>query len=189
MNVRRSWLKVAVVVCSLALFFGAAGAAEFYQYPDDKRFWWYIDTDPAFELIVPSNTGGSYPLYVQTNMYGEDVLEIVMGEDGPVMLVGILKGGSSKISSIWDSIVGSRSHLFTNARLVDNREITTSTGERPHFYSQVARAADGKSAMVRAVIFNKGNDIVYLAYFLYESEFTGFTRDVWINAVNTFRWR
>src|SRR5690606_22713580 len=62
-NVRRGLVKLAVVVCAAALLCGAAGAAELYTYPDDNRFWWFVGTEPAFEILVPSNTGGAYPLY------------------------------------------------------------------------------------------------------------------------------
>lgn len=188
MNVRRGLVKLAVVVCAAALLYGAAGAAELYTYPDDNRFWWFVGTEPAFEILVPSNTGGAYPLYFHRTQFGEEVLEIQMGQDGPVMAVGILKGSSSQISAIRDNLRASRDHLFTNVRVVDDREIETSMGLRAYFYSQLARAADGKSAMFRAVFFSRGDDLVYLTYFLYESDYSGFNRDAWIRAVNTFRW-
>jgi len=159
-----------------------------YTYPDDNRFWWFVGTEPAFEILVPSNTGGAYPLYFHRTQFGEEVLEIQMGQDGPVMAVGILKGSSSQISAIRDNLRASRDHLFTNVRVVDDREIETSMGLRAYFYSQLARAADGKSAMFRAVFFSRGDDLVYLTYFLYESDYSGFNRDAWIRAVNTFRW-
>lgn len=104
------------------------------------------------------------------------------------MAVGILKGSSSQISAIRDNLRASRDHLFTNVRVVDDREIETSMGLRAYFYSQLARAADGKSAMFRSVFFSRGDDLVYLTYFLYESDYSGFNRDAWIRAVNTFRW-
>lgn len=188
MTVRRSLVHVAVLVCSFALCFGVAGAAELYTYPDDNRFWWYVGTDPAFEILVPSNTGGTYPLYLHRTQFGEEVLEIQMGADGPIMTVGILKGAASQIPTIRDNLRSNKAHLFTNVRVVDDREIETSMGLRAYFFSQVARAADGKSAMFRTVFFNRGDDLVYLTYYLYESEWSGFTRDAWIRAVNTFRW-
>lgn len=178
-----------MVICLLALASAPVLGAGLYQYDEDRRFWWYLDTDPAFELLVPSNpSGAQYPMYFHLKQFGEEVLTIQMGEQGPVFSVGILKGTKSDYTKLRDNILGSRKHLFTNARVLADRTITTSMGLQAYFYAQQAQAADGKNAMFRAVFFNRGNDVVYLTYFLYAADYTGFNEEAWIRAVNTFRW-
>lgn len=189
MRVRHGLLTLTTLIGLITLFGISAMAADLYQYEDDRRFWWYLDTDPAFEMLVPSNPSGSkYPLYIHREQFGEEVLEILLGENGPLMTVGVLKGSQSQVTAIRNNLVGSRKHLFSNVRVTADREITTSMGLKATFYAQVARGADGKDALFRSVFFNRGNDLVYLTYFLNNADYTGFNEEAWIRAVNTFRW-
>lgn len=188
MSFRHSFRTVVVLACVIAFAAGTAHAAELYAYTEDTRYWWYTD-DPVFEILVPSNPKGSeFPLYFHRTQFGEEVLEVLMGEEGPVMTFGVLKAGESQIKEILSNLLASRKHLLKNVRVTDDRTITTSMGVRAYFYSQVAQGADGKNAMFRAVFYNQGDKLAYLTYWLYESDYTGTNRDAWIRAVNSFRW-
>lgn len=188
LNLRQVRLCVSVLLLALTLWSAGAGAATLYQYEEDRRFWWFVGANPAFELLVPAYTGGDYPIYGHVSQFGLETLDIYMGQNGPILTVGILRGTQSTIPRLRDNLLASRQHLFTNRRVLSDREITTGTGERAYFYAQTADAADGKKAMFRAVFFNRDNYIVYLTLFLYEDDFTGFNDEAWRRAVNTFRW-
>lgn len=160
-----------------------ASGAQLYQYTEDSRFWWYIDDSPAFEMLVPA-----LKFATKLDQFGVESLTLFPDEKGPIMTVGILKGSQSLVPTLRTNLVAGTKHLLTNVKVIADRNITTSTGLRSYFYAQVGDAADGKKAMFRAVFFQRGNDIVYLTYSLYESDYTGFNEEAWIRAVNTFRW-
>src|SRR5690625_981412 len=81
-------------------------ACTLYQYEDDPRFWWYIsDANPAFEILVPSNTtGDAYPMYVHRNQFGDTGVDIYVNEKGSYLSVGYMKGGSSQVSAVRENM-------------------------------------------------------------------------------------
>jgi hypothetical protein len=184
-------LVAAVVVLSVLLYaLPVLGFGKYYAHKDDKKLWWYINEDPAFEIAIPAlQAPTNIRYFTEQTLFGEESIIIHFGQSGPVLTLGYVKGEEKDIPKVQKALLGRYEYLFSNIQTVDSRKLQTDLKVDATFIHQSAKTADGKTAMVRAIFFNKDGAIVYLTYFCYQEDFTGFPREAWFTAVNSFKWR
>lgn len=171
------------LICVL-LVSSVATAGSFYIYDDNELYWIYEETKPGFNVLVPS--GGVR--YIETSRFGENLLELSISENGPMLTIGSISQAGVSVSTVRKAIVDYWNRLLTNVRVTNNEQITTSNGTAATFYALVGTAPTGQSVMVRIVLYQREKDIAYIVYTLQEKEYTGTIREYWIRAVNTFKW-
>src|SRR5690625_483825 len=180
---------VAAVLLALTVVFGAIGVAsaqtwgEFFVH-DDDRYWWFRDVDSVIELALPAN-----PAYViQREMFGENFLELVLPNRQPYMQVALFEGDGDAMEQARRFIVGRWNHTLKDVKVTENRTIRTNMNLDAHFTVVQGTTADGRTGMVRTVLFTAGDRSAYLVWTGLSGEYTGLWQQAWIEAVNSFRW-
>lgn len=181
---RARWTSTVCLLLALFVVSAPAAAGEYYQH-DNAQYWWYLDSDPAFEVAVPAN---AYR-YVEREMFGEKLVEIYLGPNGPILTIGTVAAGRDRVPAIRQALLGRWGYLFTNPTVLDNRQLTTTNQVAADFYAQTAATPAGNRAMFRGIFFHRNGQIVYLTYVLNERDFADFPRAAWFEAVNSFGWR
>lgn len=171
------------------LVFGFAGAAfaqtwgEFYRH-DDNRYWWFRDTDATFEVALPAN-----PAYaIQRDLFGERHMELVLNNSEAYLLVAAWPGGTSEVERARQMITGRWGHVLRDVKVTENRTIRTNMNLDAHFTVVQGQTPDGKTAMVRTVLFTAGGKAAYLVWTGLTTDYSGTWQQAWIEAVNSFRW-
>lgn len=173
---------LALVLLSLINLAGDyAFAGELYL-SDLDNYWYFIEEQPYFEVLVPS----SAERYVQKNLFGAKILEMTFNNASIIMEVGVIK--SKNIKVVQDSIEARFKPAFSNKSVIADRQITTSNDETAHFYAFRGTGLDSKTWMLRTVFFQKGDYVVYLAYIIDNSKYDGDYAAYWLQAVNSFGW-
>lgn len=163
------------------LFSQAAFAGEWYLNPDDPAYWWYLDGEPRYEVLVPANLD----FYVEYEWSGHRYLHIMLGDNGPHLYAGTAPG--TNVQSLWQSLTAPWTLPLRNPRVVENSEITTSKGLRARFMV-LSGSGQGGAAMIRMVAFTRNERTAYLLWVGNEKEYTGDVRQFWLRAVNSFSW-
>ena len=158
-----------------------AYAGTFYLH-DQPDYWWYMGSNPAFAAVVPSK-GQSY---VERNIFGMDILEILMDNGSVSMEVAALK--NSTIEDVRNSIEERFKPVVKDVKVTANRMITTSNNLQCHFYAYEATGSHGRKVMLRSVIFERNGDVVCLSLFLDSNKYAGDIQQYWLRAVNEFEW-
>lgn len=171
----------------LALFtsvgVSAQSVGQFFRH-DDSRYWWYEAHDRAYEIALPAN-----PIYtVHKDLFGETSLELPLREGGPYLRLSSFPGGLAALDRAVSAVQAEWQHVLTGARLTENRTITTRMNLRARFIVIEGRTAAGTNGMVRAVFYNNGDRNVALVWAGNAADYTGSSRDAWIEAVNSFSW-
>ncbi len=172
---------VFVMVFMLAATAGAAVSGSFYLHEHDA-YWWFVQQEPDFSLVIPNDA----ERYVQKHVAGQDILEMTW-EEGSVVMKVVSLAGTGK-GSVLDSLQGQYHPLLDDFSVTDDREINTSGNETAHFWAAEGDDREGNRYMVRAVVFENDDHIVYLVMTLRSRQYAGDLREYWLRAVNGFQW-
>jgi len=177
-------LKKAVVALGLVVLACVpALAGQLYLYEDDPGYWWYWGENPEYEVLVPANR----PYYLDQQWSGHVYVYIPLRENGPRLFIGTAPGTDAQ--RLWQALTAPWSYPLRSSRITEDSEITTSQGLRARFRVMTGTMQDGTAAMIRMVVFTRGDRSAYLLFVGKESEYTGDFRQYWLRAVNSFRWR
>lgn len=174
---------------AVLLVFGLAGGVfaqtwgEFYRH-DDNRYWWFRDRDATFEVALPAN-----PAYaIQKDLFGERHMELVLNGSDAFMQLAAWPGGASEAERARQMITGRWSHVLKDVKVTENRTIRTNQNLDAHFTVVQGQTPDGKTAMVRTVLFTAGGRSAYLVWTGLTTDYAGTWQQAWIEAVNSFSW-
>lgn len=163
-------------------FASSAWAGEWYLNPEDPTYWWFVDGDPRYEVLVPADLD----FYVEYEWSNHRFVHIMLRNNGPHLFVGSAPG--TDVQALWQSLTAPWSMPLRNPRVVENSEITTSRGVRARFMVLSGSNQQGAAAMIRMVAFTKDGRTSYLMWVGLEREYTGDLRQFWLRAVNSFGW-
>lgn len=176
-------MKRVLMACALLIVLSATAFAGEYYLSDEDGYWWYWDGSPAYEVKIPATAFA----YVQVEWGGATSLEVALGEKGPLLLIGTLPG--TDVNRAWNAISGRWAASVENSRMTNDSTITTDQGLSARFRVLEGSAPGGPNAMVRMVMFTRGNRTAYLAFVGNASSYAGAVREHWLKAVHTFNWR
>lgn len=171
---------------TLAITLLASSATMAFQYylSGNDLYWILQDDSVGYQVWVPAD---AYR-YVQTDRFGERMVEISLTENGPVLTVGGIKQTGLSVNTVRQALVNYWNRILSDVQVDNNSQITTSNGIAATFYSITGTSPTGQSVMVRVILYQRGKDIVYITYTLPANQYTGDIREYWIRAVNTFKW-
>lgn len=179
--------KIVVTIFALLILLlpASALAGKFYEH-EDSNYYWYVEDTPHYEVVIPSTAQG----YLDKSLFGQKVLDIYFGSDGPQMVVGSIVSPSVTTDKIRAMAIAQWGHIFTNAKVEADRMITTSNGTSAYFYAATASTPSSKQGMLRLVVFQKGSRFAYLTLSCYSSDWNNNAamRNQWLIAVNDFSW-
>ncbi len=178
----RRYAAVALVLLTMVMLQGSLLASGTFYLHDHESYWWYVRTDPRFSVVVPNNA----ERYVEKRVAGQRILEMTWN-DGRVAIQVVSLPGESR-STVLESVQGQYLPLLRDRSVVSDREITTSNGLNAYFYAVEGTDPQGRRSMVRNVVFQRGNQLVYLTMTLDSASFQGDLREYWLRAVNGFQW-
>lgn len=179
---KRTFIAILVVGLLGGVLCAPAVAGEWYLNPDDPKYWWYLDGNPRYEVLVPADLD----FYVEYEWSGHRYLHIMLGDNGPHLFVGSAPG--TNVQNLWQSLTAPWTLPLRNPRVVENSEITTSKGLRARFMVLSGSNQSGAAAMIRMVAFTRDSRTSYLLWVGQEREYTGDIRQFWLRAVNSFSW-
>lgn len=159
-----------------------AWAGEWYLNPEDPTYWWYVDGDPRYEVLVPADLD----FYVEYQWSNHRFVHIMLRDNGPHLFVGSAPG--TDVQSLWQSLTAPWTMPLRNSRVTENSEITTSRGIRASFRVLSGTNQAGQAAMIRMVAFTREGRTSYLMWVGLERDYTGDLRQFWLRAVNSFSW-
>jgi len=157
----------------------AAGTFYLHDHPD---YWWYVPADVPFYAVVPSTA----QTYVERNVFGMNILEILMDNGNISMEVAAMK--NTTIEAVRKSIEERFKPAVKDISVKANRMITTSNNLQCHFYHYEATGNHGRKVMLRTVIFERNGSVVSLSLFLDASKYTGDIQQYWLRLVNDSEW-
>lgn len=182
----RASMRLLITTMLVLAFAATAGAqtwGEFYLH-DDTRYWWFRDGDRVFEVSLPAN-----PEYVvQRDLFGERSLELAVGDGAVHFQIARFTGGEDETERARQAITGRWQHALRDVKVTENRTIRTNMNLDARFTVIQGKTADGKTAMVRTVLFTTGTNSAYLVWTGLAAEYTGSWQQAWIEAVNSFSW-
>ncbi len=178
----RRWIATALVVLAFVVLCGHALASGTFYLHDHESYWWYMRTDPRFSIVVPNDA----ERYVEKRVSGQRIMEMTWN-DGTALIQVVSLPGESR-DTVLDSVQGQYLPLLSDVTIVSDREITTSNGLTAYFYAVEGTDARGTRSMVRNVVFQRSNQLVYLVMTLDSARFQGDLREYWLRAVNGFQW-
>lgn len=170
------------VILLLVIFNVQMVQAGSYYLHDHPSYWWYVEKDPDFSAVIPSEADR----YTQKSIFGMEILEMSFQDDSIIMEV--IHQPGKDIQVVKESLDARYKPLVKDISTVSDKQITTSNSIVTHFYAYEAMGANGKKVMLRSVFFQKGNSVVYLTMFLNADKYKGDIREYWIRAVNGFEW-
>lgn len=172
---------LSIIMVILVSAVGTVSAGTFYLH-DHQDYWWYMVSDPKFSAVVPSTAQS----YIQRNVFGMDVLEILL--DNGTVSFELTTVKNSSIDAVRKSIEERFKPVVKDVSVTANRMITTSKNLQCHFYSYEATGNHGKKVMLRSVIFERNGAVVSMSLFLDSSKYVGDIQQYWLRAVNEFEW-
>lgn len=178
----RKYLSVFALIVILACSVQVAWAAGTFYLHDHDAYWWYIVEKPAFSAIIPAKADH----YLETSIFGMDVLQMTFDKGSVLMELNYQPG--TDVQAVKESVIARYNPLIKDKVVDSDREITTSNDLKAHFYAHEGKGANGKTAMLRAVFFQKENHVVYLTMLLDADKYKDDLREYWIRAVNGFEW-
>lgn len=158
-----------------------AMAGGFYVHSHND-YWWYMEKDPAFSTVIPNKADA----YVQKNLLGMKVLDIVWEKEDVTMEIASVE--KSSVELIRKSLEERFKPLLQNVTVLGNRQLTTSNALAGYFYALEGTSVQGKKVMMRAILFQRGEAVVYQIMFLDSSKYQGDFMQYWLRAVNDFEW-
>ena len=169
----------------VTLLSAAVHAGEFYEH-EDAGYWWYVESNPAFELVIPSTAQG----YVQRDFFGQRSVELYYGPTGRQFVIASVVSPSVTTDKSKSMAVAMYGHLFTNVKVEADRTITTSAGTQAHFYAITGSTPAARQGMLRLVVFRNGSRFAWLVLACYANEYesNATVRNQWLTAVNSFVW-
>lgn len=195
---RRSFTIVLFALVVLAV--AAPALSQPYYFHNDPYYWWYHPTgaSPAFEVVIPAlhnTTTEQSRFWTERNLYGEHELEIFLTTSseypvGSSIRISDVISSAVTVAKIKERVRAEHSHVFSNTKILADRELVTEIGTKGWFLAFESSNPSGMMAMVRVVIFQRGREYVYLTLKCYSTDYesTPKIRDLWIMAVNTFKW-
>lgn len=176
------WPMLALLVILVS---AGTQAGTYYEHPEEG-FWWFVEDNPGYELVVPSTASG----YIDRDLFGQKSVELYFGPTGRQFIVASVISPSVTTDKIKTMALGKYGHLFTNIKVEADRTITTSTGTSAYFYAMTGSTPAAKQGMVRLVVFQRGSRFVYLILSCYASDYesSAAMRNQWLTAVNSFVW-
>lgn len=173
-------LRPVLVCCALLLLLPAAAAAgELYRYDGDPNYWWYVDGSPRFEVLIPSDRSAIN--WVEIDWGGSTSMQVVIGEGGPMIVVGTLP--TTDAAAAWNALSAPWAARTQSARTTTNSQITTDQGLNARFF-----VLEGGGNMVRMVAFTRSGRLAYLLFVGKSADYSGSARQHWLRAVHSFRW-
>lgn len=176
----RRWM-LTLVILGLGLMVAQAPIlAGTWYLSDESGYWWYVDGDPEFEVLLPSNAD----VYMEYDWGG--LLHVGLKVSGPTIIVGMMS--TTDVKAAFEKLAGAWSGSLTNTRTTTDSVITTDRGLSARFLVLTGNGVGGARGMIRMVSFTKGNRMAYLLFVGDEKEFAGDYRQIWLKAVHSFSW-
>ncbi len=176
------WPMLALLLILLST---AAHAGTFYEH-EEEGYWWFVESNPAYELVIPSTASG----YIERDFFGQKSVELYFGPTGRQFVIASVVSPSVTTEKIKAMAVAMYGHLFTNIKVEADRTITTSAGTQAYFYAITGSTPAARQGMLRLVVFRSGSKFAWLVLSCYANEYdsNATVRNHWLTAVNSFVW-
>lgn len=175
------WVYALFTIFFIGFLTVPALAGTYYLHSHDS-YWWYVDEDAGFSVVVPNDA----ERYVEKRVFGQRLLEMTWNDAQVIMEVSFITGQEPEtlreaLRSRWEPLV-------SDLTIISDREITTSNDVPAYFYAFEGVGADGERGMLRSVFFAREDSVVQLVMLLPSADYQGDLREYWLRAVNEFEW-
>ncbi|HHT28570.1 MAG TPA: hypothetical protein GXZ82_15205 [Firmicutes bacterium] len=181
-------MRKGILLWFLAILFILTGVCRAGQYwlSESEAYWWYWDDNPDYQVMIPSRVEGR--TYNSINIFGVRSLDLTLRPNGPVIRISTINQVQGGYAAVRDGVI-KRWQPAAAFKVTSDSVITTRQGIRANFFVATGKTGTGESAMIRGVVYTKGNSVVVLELLCNEKDYADETKTQWIEVVNTFNWR